>query len=59
MNSNDIRGLTPEEISVVGGAGILRDNWNDAREILRELPNAYRDAINSLTDMMCTATGKC
>lgn len=43
----------------VSGAGAIKDVWDDIREIIRESPDAYEDAIESVTDMMCTAAGNC
>ncbi len=54
-----MRDLKFNEVQEVNGAGWLGDLWDDARRIINELPDAYEDAINSTTDMMCTGTGNC
>jgi hypothetical protein len=51
--------LTVEQVQHVAGGGTLADLWNDIRQIIREVPDAYRDAVNSMSDMMCTFTGNC
>jgi|GEM_PF-1952731 len=54
-----MRELTEAEIEQVWGGGVIGDAWGDIRQIVRELPGFYQDAINSTTDMMCTGTGNC
>ena len=57
-----MRELTQIEVEHVSG-GILDFDieriWKNIRTVIRELPDAYKDAIASTTEMMCTATGKC
>lgn len=54
-----MRELNNTDIEQVSGGTIWIDTWKDIRQIIKELPDAYRDAIGSVTDMMCTATGNC
>lgn len=55
-----MRELTQIEIgNVAGGVIDLSKTWGSIRQIIRELPDAYRDAISSTADMMCIATDRC
>lgn len=54
-----MRNLSEVEIESVQGAGFIGDAWDDIKRVIKELPAAYESAINSTTDMMCTATGNC
>lgn len=53
-----MRELTEAEIKQVSGGGVS-ETWAGIRQVIRELPDAYREAIQSTTDMMCTGTGNC
>jgi uncharacterized protein YbjQ (UPF0145 family) len=55
----DMRELNMVEVDAVGGAGIIRSIFEDIRYVIGELPDAYRDAIGSATELMCIATDNC
>ncbi len=54
-----MRELTLNEVQEVNGGGWLADLWDDAKYIVRDLPNGYQDAITAAADMMCVGTGNC
>ena len=54
-----MRELNKNEVQEVNGGGWLYDLWSDGRKIINEMDEAYRDAINSVANMMCDATGDC
>jgi hypothetical protein len=55
-----MRELNQMEVENVSGGVIdLSKTWGTIRQIIRELPSAYQDAITSTADMMCIATSNC
>jgi hypothetical protein len=51
--------LSQDEIEAVSGAGTLWTNYTDIKQIVKDLPNLYNSAIESMTDMMCRLSDKC
>lgn len=54
-----MRVLNGYEATLVDGAGLIGDAWDDIKRIAEELPEFYETLIESTTDMMCTGTGNC
>jgi hypothetical protein len=54
-----MRELSISEVETISGAGMIRSIFEDIRYVVGELPDFYREAIGSVTDLICIATDDC